>query len=120
MSACLLVAGVAIALAEPRFTLEWTHSVERTAWRESWALAPGGLRLIEAAVKGSGAGMEPGEGAVLRDGWWTWAPALPVQPAITLAASGATGGGWRLCSGDDCRVLGLGAGEPAVLAPCPP
>ena len=118
MSACLLVAGVAIALAEPRFTLEWTHSVERTAWRESWALAPGGLRLIEASVKGSGAGMEPGEGARLEGGWWVWAPVLAPVPELWLAASGATAAGWALCSGGECRDLGAEQGQAIRLAPC--
>jgi hypothetical protein len=118
MSACLLVAGVALALVEPRFTLDWTHSVERTGWREVWALEPGGLRLVEAAVKGSGAGMEPGEGAVRQAGWWVWAPDLPVQKSVVLAASGATGSGWRLCSGSTCHEIGAAPGAAIRLEPC--
>lgn len=118
MSNCLAVAALTLVLAEPVFTLDWTHSVERTGWREVWALQPGGLRLVEAAVKGSGAGMDPGEGAVLRDGWWVWAPDLAPQPSVTLAASGATGGGWRLCSGEECHVIGAEPGQAIRLAPC--
>lgn len=118
MSACLLVAGVAMLLAEPRLTLHWTHSVERTGWREVWVLEPGGLRLAEAAVQGSGAGMEPGAGAVLQGGWWVWEPDLPVQPSVTLAASGATGAGWQLCSGGVCHDIGTRAGAPVRLEPC--
>jgi hypothetical protein len=118
MSACLLVAGVALALSEPRFVLGWTHSVEHTGWREVWVLEAGGLRLVEAAVKGSGAGMEPGNGAVLRAGWWVWQPALPVQPSIMLAASGATGAGWQLCSGGACHGIGATARAPVRLEPC--
>lgn len=120
MNACLLVAGAVLALAESRFTLEWTHSVEHTAWREVWVVEAGSLRLLEAAVLGSGAGMEPGDGAILRDGWWVWQPALPLQPALSLAASGATAGGWRLCTGGVCQVLGSDAGVAVALAPCPP
>ncbi|MEZ5450817.1 MAG: DUF1850 domain-containing protein [Thiolinea sp.] len=33
-----------------------------------------GLQLLQARVKGSGAGMEPGDDAVLKDGWWVWQP----------------------------------------------
>ena len=51
--------------------------------------AEAGLQIVEARVEGSGAGMEPGEGAVLRDGWWIYKPELPPQREIVLAASGA-------------------------------
>jgi hypothetical protein len=118
MSACLLVAGVALTLAGPGFTLNWTHSVEQTGWREVWALEPGGLRLVEAGVQGSGAGMEPGQGAVLQGGWWVWQPDLPVQASVVLAASGATGAGWRLCSGGACHDIGADPGAPIRLEPC--
>jgi len=120
MTGCLLVGGVVLVLATPGFTLDWTHSVERTAWREVWDIAPDGLRLVQAAVQGSGAGMDPGPGARLVEGWWVWSPDLPVVPELVLAASGATGGGWRLCSGGRCTDLGIAAGEPLRLAPCAP
>lgn len=119
MSACLMAGAVALTLAAPDFTLTWRHSVEKVEWRESWVVEAGGLRLVEAAVKGSGAGMEPGEGAVLEGGWWVWAPALPPVSELVLAASGATGQGWRLCSGGNCRDIGAEPGAPVVLAPCP-
>lgn len=117
MTGCLLAGGLVLTLAAPAFTLEWTHSVERTAWREAWVIEAGGLRLVEAAVKGSGAGMDPGAGARLLGGWWVWAPDLAV-PSVVLAASGATGAGWRLCSEGACHDLGAAAGEPLRLAPC--
>lgn len=119
MSLCILAGGKAITLAASIFTLSWTHSVQKTEWREEWTVTPAGLQLTRASVKGSGAGMEPGADAVLRDGWWTWRPDLPVQPSLNLAASGATGGGWRLCAGSDCREIGAEAGETAVLSSCP-
>ena len=117
MSACLLAGGVALAVSGG-FTLGWTHSVERVEWRESWHVADGRLHLDQARVRGSGAGMEPGDGAIRQDGWWVWQPGIAV-PEVTLAASGATGGGWRLCSDQGCHTIGAVAGQPVVLRPCP-
>lgn len=118
MSVCLMAGAAVLALSGPDFTLDWEHSVEKTRWRESWRVESGGLHLLEAAVKGSGAGMEPGEGAVLHGGWWVWRPDLPVLRELFLAASGATGGGWTLCSGPHCHELGGSAAGPLALRPC--
>ena len=93
MSLCVVTGGKVLTLAVTAFTLSWTHSVEKTGWQEDWQLAGQGLQLREARVKGSGAGMDPGEDAVLKDGWWVWQPDLPVQTELRLAASGATGAG---------------------------
>ena len=119
MSGCLLAGLATIALAGSDFRLEWTHSVERTLWREEWRIEDGALQPLRAAVKGSGAGMDPGPDARLEDGWLVWAPDLPPQPELVLAASGATGGGWRLCDGRACHDLGRAPGEPLHLRPCP-
>jgi hypothetical protein len=119
MSTLLCIAGgKAIALAAGLFTLGWTHSVEKTAWHESWAVTPDGLVLREARVKGSGAGMEPGEGARRKNGWWVWEPHAAPLTTLVLASSGATGSGWTLCAADGCRELGRDKGEPVVLRPC--
>ncbi len=82
MTGCLMAGATMLALASgSSFTLEWTHSVERQSWRESWEVtADHRLHLTEAAVKGSGAGMEPGPGGHFEDGWWVWAPDLPPVP----------------------------------------
>lgn len=118
MSACLMAGAVAVALAtDGRFSLEWTHSVERMAWREEWQVSAAGLSLTRAAVKGSGAGMEPGEGGHFEGDWWVWEPHAPPVPRLVLAASGETLSGWRLC-GRDCIALGNVAGAPVVLQPC--
>ena len=117
---CLLIGAVAVALSGDRFTLEWTHSVEKVAWREQWVINQEGMRVLRAAVKGSGAGMEPGPNAALMDGWWVWRPNLPPQPELVLAASGATPSAWRLCDGDDCRDIGADPGAAITLRPCPP
>ncbi len=117
MTGCLMVGASLLALAAPDFTLEWLHSVEKTRWRETWQITADGLHLSEAAVKGSGAGMEPGDGALLSDGWWVWQPQLAPQPTLTLATSGATGSGWLLCSGGICHDIPE-AGASVVLRPC--
>ena len=116
---CLAVGAVLLTLSAPAFSLHWTHSVERVEWVEHWSVGETGLRLTEARVKGSGAGMEPGPGAVLRDGWWIWNPQTMV-PELNLAASGTTHAGWRLCADGRCRELGAGAGEAIVISPCAP
>ena len=118
MSLCILAAGKTVTLSVAAFTLSWTHSVERTRWQEDWKVTPTGLQVIEARIKGSGAGMEPPEGAVLRDGWWIYAPKVGPQRRVVLAASGATRDGWMLCSVQDCRELGKTAGDTIVLEPC--
>lgn len=119
MSLCILAGGKSIALAVSVFSLSWTHSVQKTQWREDWAVTPAGLQLTQAAVKGSGAGMEPGDDAVLKGGWWVWAPKLPAQPSLRLAASGLTPSAWRLCHANGCLDLGSEVGEAVVLSRCP-
>jgi hypothetical protein len=115
---CILAAGKTLALAATAFTLSWTHSVEKTEWREAWALTPAGFELTQARVKGSGAGMDPGPGATEQDGWWIWQPKTPPVPQLVLAASGATVSPWTLCTDQRCLDLGAQAGDPVVIAPC--
>lgn len=116
MSVCLAVGAAVLHLSVPRFTLSWTHSVEKVIWEETWTVADG-LSNVTDRIKGSGAGMEPGDDARLEDGWWVWHPGTEV-PALVLAASGATGGGWTFCADGACRVLGAEAGAPVRIAPC--
>lgn len=118
MSLCILAGGKILALAATAFTLSWSHSVERTRWEEDWRVKPAGLEIVEARIKGSGAGMEPPEGAVLENGWWIYAPAVAVQERLVLAASGATGEGWSLCAGGNCLAIGADAGPPVVIEAC--
>lgn len=119
---CLLAGGTSLRFAAGLLTLAWTHSVEKVEWRETWGATPAGLELVEARVKGSGAGMEPGEGARLEDGWWVWRPMRPALPELRLARSGATAD-WRVCLDGACRPLGESLGpahdaETVRLAPC--
>lgn len=118
LALCVAAGGKTVAIATALFTLSWTHSVEKTEWSETWRLTAQGLELAEARVKGSGAGMDPGEGASLEDGWWVWSPKLPVVPELVLASSGATVSAWRLCHQGGCMDLGAKAQEPVLISPC--
>src|SRR4051794_16349394 len=104
LSLCLAAAGVVKTLALASFTLAWTHSIEKTEWQEDWRITPEGLELVQARVKGSGAGMEPPADARLVDGWFRWRPARPPMPEVVLGNSGAAGE-WRLCSDGHGRAL---------------
>ena len=106
MKICLLAGTLVLSLSGERASLAWTHSVERQEWVEDWRAGPEGLTLERARVRGSAAGMEPGEGARLVDGAWEWVPKVPVQRRVTLARSGATAD-WRICEAGTCRPLGM-------------
>ena len=111
LSLCLASAGVVKALALAAFTLVWTHSIEKVDWQEDWRITPDGLLLVQARVKGFGAGMEPPSDARLIDGWFVWQPQRPPMPQLVLGNSGAAGE-WRLCSDGKCRTLSDIFGHP--------
>ena len=121
---CLAAAAVVVPLMTDVLTLAWTHSVEKVLWEEVWRETPGGLKLEESRVRGSGAGMEPGPDARLVDGAWIWTPALPPVKDVVLRRSGATPD-WRVCIEGRCLRIGeyLRAEpevDPVTLEPCPP
>ena len=116
--------GVVKTLSLAAFTLVWTHSVEKVDWQEDWRITLGGLELVQARVKGSGAGMEPPPEARLVDGWFQWQPKRAPLPELALANSGAAGE-WRLCQGGKCRALSDIFGHPigvnvTVMRGCEP
>ncbi|MEP7208224.1 MAG: DUF1850 domain-containing protein [Casimicrobiaceae bacterium] len=119
---CVLVAGaVRATLPGDAMTVSWTHSVQRTQWEEHYRLSEGGIVLEQARVQGSGAGMEAGEHAVRRDGWWTWQPQLRLY-AVTLTRS-SYAGDYTICSAAGCTTLAQLTGPTAegaavVIAPC--
>jgi hypothetical protein len=84
---CLAAVGVAISLPLHSFTLAWTHSIEKIRWEEDYRIVEGRLNLSESRIRGSGAGMEPPEGAVLTNGVWHYRPALAAQERLRLARS---------------------------------
>lgn len=121
---CLALGAVIVALGSDAAELRWTHSVQKTQWREHWRATENSLVLDQAAVQSSGAGMEPGENAVLRDGFWIWRPSLPPQKAVTLTRSPFTGEDWQICVPDSgCRPVGsyftdIAPDQAVTLQPC--
>lgn len=120
MSLCIVAAGAILSIAATDFSLSWTHTVEKTEWREEWHVAEGALVLQEAAVRGSGAGMEPPPGARLVDGFYRWKPEAAPVPTIVLRRAPEVGD-WRLCADGRCASLGEWIGrdaDPVTLLPC--
>jgi hypothetical protein len=116
---CLAAAGTTVKLAAA-VTLVWTHSVQKTSWAEDWRATPAGLVITEARIEGSGAGMDPPDDAVLKDGTWRWTPKLAPQRSVELRRSGATAD-WRVCYGGGCRPMGdlvPANSDPVTLTMC--
>jgi len=102
---CVAAGSFSVAIYAPRFTLSWEHAVERVEWRETWRVHTKTMRLIEARIKGSGAGMEPPKDAVLKDGWFVYVPKAGPQTRMAMPDS-ASAKPVRLCLPDDkCRPI---------------
>jgi hypothetical protein len=123
MSVCFIAGAVTKALQVTAFTLAWTHSVERTDWQEDWRVSHDGLTLVEARIKGSGAGIDPPPDARLIDGWWRWNPVPVNRGEVVLGHSGAVGD-WRICTAGTCaplhEIIGVGGtAGPVIMQACP-
>ncbi|MFZ4538493.1 DUF1850 domain-containing protein [Propionivibrio sp.] len=123
ISLCLTSGAISAALVIQSFTLAWMHSVEKVRWEEDWRIESRQLQIVEARIKGSGAGMEPPEGAVLLDGAWHYRPAVAPMERLILAHSPYTTG-YELCFQGDCQPLthflpGIEETGTIILAPCP-
>lgn len=117
---CLAAGALVVSLGSGEITLSWRHSVQKSLWEELWQQRPEGLVLTEARVQGSGAGMDPPDGAKRVDGFWRWKPNLPALPEVVMRRSGATAD-WRVCADGRCRSLDelLPAdADPVVMKPC--
>ena len=113
------IAATRIDLPDGRFSLRWIHSIEKVEWREEWRVTAAGLEIVEARIKGSGAGMEPGPDARRQDGWYVWRPPTPPLARLILARSDAVAD-HSLCFAQDCRPLSqysAGTGS-VILEPC--
>lgn len=118
---CLVAGKVVAPLMAGAMTLAWTHSVEKIAWEEDWRASPAGLQLVEARVKGSGAGMEPPPDARLVNGSYVWKPSLQPQAEVVMRRSGATAD-WRICIEGRCRPMEAYVppqADPIVMKTCP-
>lgn len=118
---CLAAAGLMLSVPTPTFTLGWTHSIEKIQWEEDYTVVstPDGarLRLTEARIGGSGAGMEPPPDAVLTNGVWRYTPSLAPLERLNLARSGYgadSGIDYRLCWDGGCHDMVELVGAPAV------
>ena len=117
---CMSAGALAARLPVDHFTLRWHHSIEKIEWDEDYEVAAGWLHLSQARIRGSGAGMEPPDGAVLVSGVWHYRLADPWRREIVLARSGYTAD-YEICIDGRCRRLSqwipISAG-PTTLAPC--
>ena len=117
---CLLAGSTIAPLMAGALTLAWTHSVEKILWEEDWRQGPAGLELVEARVRGSGAGMEPPPGAQYAVGVWRWRPGVPPQHEVILRRSGATAD-WQICIAGQCRPMAAYIppdADPVVMKTC--
>lgn len=104
-SACLFIAGALRAVIPAQdFTVAWMHSVEKTRWEERYRVEGTALRLVEARIQGSGAGMDPPPDARFAGGWWTWRPSIGPLPAVRLTLSPFTRD-YDLCWARRCQTL---------------
>jgi hypothetical protein len=101
---CLAAGAVSVVLAVESFTLSWIHSIEKIRWEEDWRIEGKTLVLKEARIRGSGAGMEPPVGSVLKNGVWHYRPAVPPQKTLRLTHSPYTSG-YEICVAGRCQPL---------------
>lgn len=122
MPLCLTAGALAATLAVESFTLAWNHSIEKIRWEEDWRIEGNTLMLDEARIRGTGAGMEPPAGAVLKDGVWHYRPEVPPQRSVLLAHSPYTAP-YQFCVRGNCRTAaelmpGLPETVVMTIAPC--
>lgn len=104
MPLCVAAGGVVMTLALESFTLAWTHSIEKIRWEEDYCVVGARLVLTEARVRGSGAGMEPPAGSVLKDGVWHYDPHVAPLEVLRLTHS-TFAAGYQICARDRCVPL---------------
>jgi hypothetical protein len=123
MSVLCLASGLLGArIAVAGFTLAWMHSIEKLRWEEDWRVEDAELVLVEARVRGTGAGMEPPPEARFEGGVWRY-PGRVRTARLDLAHSPYTAG-YELCVAGRCAPLaahlpGLPDSATIRLEPCP-
>ena len=93
------------------FTLAWTHSIEKVRWEEDYAVQispatgqPPLLIALKARIKGSAAGMEPPDGAVLINGWFEYTPRQSTVAELRLMRSEFTAD-YEWCVDGGCQSM---------------
>lgn len=92
------------------FTLAWTHSIEKVRWEEDYAVELDALtrqpvlHATAARIKGSAAGMEPPDDAVLRQGWYVYTPSIKYPAELRLTRSEFTPD-YDWCMHGSCRPM---------------
>ncbi|GAB4402098.1 MAG: DUF1850 domain-containing protein [Rhodoferax sp.] len=92
------------------FTLAWTHSIEKVRWEEDYAAETDAgtgqpqLHALAARIKGSAAGMEPPDDAVLRNGWYHYKPPLTHPGQLRLTRSAYTAD-YEWCAAGRCQPM---------------
>lgn len=92
-------------------TLAWTHSIEKVRWEEDYVVginpvvgASPILHAVKARVRGSAAGMEPPDDAVLKDGWYEYTPQIESIGELRLTRSEFTAD-YELCHASNCQTM---------------
>lgn len=119
---CLSAGALSATLNIQAFTLAWMHSVEKIRWEEDWRIEGKNLHIIQSRIQGTGAGMEPPIGAVLKDGYWHYTPDIKPLPSVSLMHSSFTKG-YELCFKGSCHPLvqflpGIHDTQSILLSPC--
>ncbi len=118
---CLTAGALTVTLTLSNFTLAWTHSIEKIRWEEDWHLVGERLELVQARIRGTGAGMEPPPDAVMKEGVWTYTPQVAPLERLRLANSGFSAD-YDLCFDNRCRPLAAllpdAHHQPVELAVC--
>ncbi|MGA1339669.1 MAG: DUF1850 domain-containing protein [Pelagibacteraceae bacterium] len=118
MSLCILSGAKLTTVAISLFTLSWTHSVEKTEWQENWRINNSNLEIVEARIKGSGAGMDPPENAVLKNGWYVYKPQIGQIKELNLSTSNTDLVNWKICFSGNCTVLENNNQKPIKIYAC--
>lgn len=94
-----------------RFTLAWTHSIEKVRWEEDYLVKaspdpamPPLLLAVKARVRGSAAGMEPPDDSVLRNGWYEYTPQIAEVAELRLTRSEFTAD-YEICTVTGCQPI---------------
>ncbi|MDP2415981.1 MAG: DUF1850 domain-containing protein [Hydrogenophaga sp.] len=112
---CLALVATAAApvfVSAERFTLAWTHSIEKVRWEEDYAVMPSPppsppiLHAQAARVRGSAAGMEPPDDARLDNGWYTYTPQVRTPTELRLSRSEFTAD-YELCLNERCQPMSV-------------